>query len=170
MVRGPAGGAAPSFVPVEGTSYAASAQGSDTIVAVGNVAAFALTDLPRGQGQTLLVVEDDNVLRTTLVELLGTWGYGVVEATNGVDALARLAATPAPIDLIISDVVMPHMGGVGLFHALQRQGVRVPMLLLSGHPLGDELESLRQRGLRGVLTKPPSAEQLATTIAAALRA
>lgn len=64
---------------------------------------------------------------------------------------------------------MPHMAGIGLFNALQRKGLKVPMLLLTGNPMGDELESLRGRGLRAVLAKPPSAEQLAITIAAALQ-
>jgi two-component system cell cycle sensor histidine kinase/response regulator CckA len=138
------------------------------VVAAGDGAAFTLTDLPRGQGQTILVVEDNEALRGTLVELLGTWGYAVEEATNGLEALARLAELSRPVDLIISDAVMPHMGGVGLFNALDRQHLRVPIILLTGHPLGDEQEALRQRGLRGVLAKPPSAEQLANMIAATL--
>jgi len=140
------------------------------IVAAGDISAFALADLPRGEGQTILVVEDDSALRGTLVELLQTWGYCIIEATNGQEALSRLAEQHGQPNLVISDVVMPHMGGVGLFHALRRQGLEIPMILLTGHPLGEELAGLHAFGLYAALVKPPSAEQLAATIAAALRA
>jgi DNA-binding NtrC family response regulator len=75
----------------------------------------------------------------------------------------------APFQLIISDVVMPKLGGVGLLKALRKTGDATPLILLTGHPMGDELEPLCQHGLHGWLTKPPDAEQLSHMIAEALR-
>ncbi len=122
-----------------------------------------------GHGEHVLVVEDHAPLRTTLVELVAAWNYHVEAAINGEDALARMKEAAAPFQLIISDVVMPKLGGVGLLKALRKTGDATPLILLTGHPMGDELEPLCQHGLHGWLTKPPDAEQLSHMIAEALR-
>jgi len=140
------------------------------VVTAGTPLPATLPNYPRGQGQTVLVVEDDAALRATLVELLELWNYQVREAANGAEAIALLTEEHVQIDLILSDMVMPTMGGTALFNALHRQGIRTPMIIMTGHPFGEELEGLRQLGLRGWLPKPPGAEQLAQAIAAALRA
>ncbi len=131
-----------------------------------------LADLPRGRGQNILVVEDEASLRVSLVELLTGMGYHVEEAPNGAEALvwltdpARMAA--APVDLILSDVVMPRMGGVALLKVLRQRGVQTPLVLMSGHPVGDDHIGLEQLGMTAWLDKPPSRWQLAHTVAAAL--
>jgi signal transduction histidine kinase/ActR/RegA family two-component response regulator len=122
-----------------------------------------------GHGEHILVVEDHAPLRTTLVELVAAWNYDVEAAINGEDALARIKETCKPFRLIISDVVMPKLGGVGLLRALRTAGDATPLILLTGHPMGNELEPLRAHGLHGWLAKPPDAEQLSHMIAAALQ-
>jgi len=122
-----------------------------------------------GHGEHILVVEDHAPLRTTLVELVAAWNYDVEAAINGEDALARIKETRKPFRLIISDVVMPKLGGVGLLRALRTAGDATPLILLTGHPMGNELEPLRAHGLHGWLAKPPDAEQLSHMIAAALQ-
>jgi two-component system cell cycle sensor histidine kinase/response regulator CckA len=154
--------------PGEGTCFTIFLPALALMVA-GGVDAKALTEMPRGHGQTVLVVEDDSALRSTIAELLGMWDYAVVQAANGADALTHLDAPSTPIKLIISDVVMPQLGGVGLFHAIRRKGLRIPVLLMTGHPLGDEIDNLRSLGLAGVLAKPPHADQLAAMIKDALQ-
>jgi len=69
----------------------------------------------------------------------------------------------------LSDVVMPGMGGMALFHALRERGWQMPVILLTGHPMGKELEELRAQGLSAWLTKPLSIERLAQAVADALR-
>ena len=128
-----------------------------------------VTSVAEGHGEHVLVVEDHAPLRTTLVELVTAWNYRVEAAVNGEDALVKLKEAAKPFRLIVSDVVMPKLGGVGLLKALRKVGDATPLILLTGHPMGDELEPLREHGLYGWLTKPPDAEQLSRMIADALQ-
>ena len=70
--------------------------------------------------------------------------------------------------LVLSDVVMPGMGGIALFHALRERSWQMPVILLTGHPMDKEFEELRAQGLAAWLTKPPSVERLARAVADAL--
>jgi two-component system cell cycle sensor histidine kinase/response regulator CckA len=133
----------------------------------------SLTRLPsliRGQGQTILVVEDNNVVRKVLVESLKLLNYQVLQATNGQEALVMLEQYSDEIDLLLSDVVMPEMGGVALLHALKEKGLAVRVVMLTGHPIRKQMEELRAQGMTDWLPKPPRLEQLAEVIARALGA
>jgi PAS domain S-box-containing protein len=129
-----------------------------------------LPSLIRGQGQTILVVEDNNVVRKVLVESLKLLNYQVLQATNGQEALAMLEQYRDEIDLLLSDVVMPEMGGVALLHALKEKGLAVRVVMLTGHPVRKQMEELRAQGMIDWLPKPPRLEQLAEVIARALGA
>lgn len=124
-----------------------------------------LEPLITGRGEIILVVEDDAVTRAALAEGLGSLNYKVLTAANGRDALAVLDEHRDKIALIISDVVMPEMGGMALLQALKQRGIRVPVVMLTGHPLGEALEALRAEGLREWLPKPPTLEKLARIVA-----
>jgi PAS domain S-box-containing protein len=120
------------------------------------------------EARLILVVEDDRPVRNALTESLALLNYRVLEVAHGEEALRILEMRGDEIDLIVSDVVMPKMGGIALFHALQKKGIAVPMILLTGHPLQREVEELCQQGLKGWLLKPPDMEQLAQVVASAL--
>ena len=96
-------------------------------------------------------------------------GYRVLEAANGRQALDILERHAKEIALVLSDVVMPHMGGIALFHTLKQNHPGIPMVLLTGHAMEDELKELQAQGLSSWLLKPPSPEQLAQTVARVLR-
>jgi CheY-like chemotaxis protein len=120
-------------------------------------------------------VEDDAATRAAVVGSLELLGYQILEATNGQEALSIYkqhtdqADHPGRIALVLSDLVMPEMGGQVLFYALKRQKSDVKVLLLTGHPLEEEgLEALRAQGLKGWLPKPPSLERLAKVVAQVL--
>ena len=124
---------------------------------------------PQGYGQLIMVVEDDMMLRTALTEYLEIWGYQTISAENGEEALQLLSETAKPVSLILSDVIMPRMGGINLFRALQAQNNQIPIILLTGHPLEEEMiATLRNEGLQVWLPKPPNLNQLAQAIASLL--
>jgi hypothetical protein len=123
------------------------------------------SSFPYGQGQVVLLVEDNPTVRETLRDTLQALKYQVGEATNGREALALLEQSAQPIDLVLSDVVMPELGGVALFRAVQERGLAVPVVLLTGHALEREMEQLHSEGLAGWLPKPPDLAQLAQELA-----
>jgi CheY-like chemotaxis protein len=125
-----------------------------------------------GQGETILVVEDDATLRTALAESLMELNYEVLEASSGHAALELLAQNVSDgrtIALVLSDLVMPEMGGQALFHAMRERGIAVPVVMLSGHPMEHELERLHTQGLAGWMLKPPDIGELAEVLAEALK-
>jgi two-component system, cell cycle sensor histidine kinase and response regulator CckA len=124
---------------------------------------------PRGRGELILVVEDAKTLRTALRDYLQMWGYRTLEAANGEEALTLLAEQGEPVSLILSDVVMPRLGGINLFRKLREQGGQIPIILLTGHPLDEEMiAALRAEGLQAWLSKPPNMPQLAQVIESVL--
>jgi two-component system, cell cycle sensor histidine kinase and response regulator CckA len=125
--------------------------------------------LQSGQGQRLLIVEDDPTIRQALVDSLTFLNYEVMEAVNGREALTILAAKADEIALVLSDAVMPEMGGVALFHAIQQKKLNIPVVLLTGHPLSKEMENLETLGLTGWLSKPPDLVNLSHILAKALQ-
>ncbi len=128
-----------------------------------------ISAVPRGHGEAVLVVEDGDAVRAALVASLEQWNYQTLEAANGEQALAVMEEQGENIDLVLSDVVMPGMSGIALFHALRQKGWRTPVILLTGHPMDRELEKLRAQGLSAWLAKPPSIERLVQAVADALR-
>ncbi len=122
----------------------------------------------QGQGETVLVVEDHATLRAALVDILQAMNYRSLQAANGREALALLEERADEIALVLSDLVMPEMGGQALFHALEERGLALPMVILSGHPMKHELKELQAQGLAGWLLKPPDVEQLGRLLAQAL--
>jgi len=126
-------------------------------------------ETPRGQGQVVLVVEDNAVLRRALCETLVDNGYQVREASDGLAALALLGEEDIHVDLVLSDVVMPRMGGLALANALRERGWAIPVILMSGHPRQRNLDELLAQGVADWLPKPPNLDDLARAVDAAFR-
>lgn len=106
------------------------------------VQAFAPTLAPRIQAtETILLVEDDPTLRPLIAEILSMNGYHVVEAANGLAALSISSEQKGSIDLVITDLVMPEMGGVELLKQLVASHPRMKALFISGYT---ETAALRQ--------------------------
>ncbi len=85
-----------------------------------------------GGNETILIVEDDPLVREPIVELLKEAGYQVFEAANGEEALAFLEEQKP--DLVISDLVMPKLGGEELAHIIQEKYPDIKIILSSGYP------------------------------------
>lgn len=122
----------------------------------------------QGQGETVLLVEDNAALRDALAGILEELNYRTLQAASGRQALAVLEQRAGEIALVLSDLVMPEMGGQALFHALRQRGLTLPVVILSGHPAEDELKALQAQGLAGWMLKPPDARQLGQLLAQVL--
>jgi CheY-like chemotaxis protein len=90
-----------------------------------------------------------------------------VQAGNGQEALVCLARPWQQVDVILCDVVMPRLGGIGLVKALRKDGVTTPVILMSGYAAGEARTGLREAGVTAWLDKPPSSAALAGALAAA---
>ena len=94
----------------------------------------ALTPLPRAAGtETILLVEDQTEVRRFAAASLQSYGYHVIEASNGQEALQLHNTIEEPIHLVLTDIVMPGITGVELSRRLQLQNPRVKVLLVSGY-------------------------------------
>jgi len=88
----------------------------------------------RSEGtETILFAKDEQLLRRVTADYLRSRGYKVLEATNGMDALAQCKAYKAKIDLLITDVVMPGTGGIELAEEVAKLRPGVQVLLVSGY-------------------------------------
>jgi len=88
---------------------------------------------PLGGKETILLVEDDQTLRKLAVTLLEKYGYIVIEAIDGDEALARFSEYKESIDLLITDVVMPKRGGIELFEEIKKFKPEIKVLFMSGY-------------------------------------
>lgn len=129
------------------------------------------TELQYGQGQKILLVEDDPATRQAVADGLTLLNYEVIEAVNGREALSILETKADEISLVLSDAVMPELGGIALLHAMRQQNLTIPVILLTGHPLNTlrkKVEDLQSLGLNGLLPKPPNLEELSHLLARVL--
>jgi two-component system, cell cycle sensor histidine kinase and response regulator CckA len=127
----------------------------------------SINTLHSGSGQTILIVEDERIMRQTLSDILLKLGYKTIMAKDGAEALETLAQVK-DVDLILSDMVMPRMGGAELLQNLNQQQISLPVIILSGYAFHEDMRQLRHLGMKGWLSKPPDLEQLAQLIHAAL--
>ncbi|MFG2913172.1 response regulator transcription factor [Kitasatospora sp. NPDC048298] len=117
--------------------------------------------------RTVLVVEDDPGVRSTLDHLLRFEGYRVLTTADGQEALELLEHRRP--DLALVDVVMPRLDGLALCRMLRRRGDRLPILVLTArHQLGDRVAGL-DAGADDYLAKPFATEELLARIRALLR-
>ncbi len=89
-------------------------------------------ELFSGSG-TILLVEDEAIVRDLVVALLEPEGYTVVQAINGLEAIRLFEDREGKVDLVISDIVMPEMGGKQLFEVLRQRDPTLKFILMTGY-------------------------------------
>jgi two-component system cell cycle sensor histidine kinase/response regulator CckA len=122
----------------------------------GSVAACA-TDDPRivdGGRETILLVEDNEDVRDMARACLKHYGYRVIEAANGTEALRIFKELEGRIDLLFTDVVMPTMGGQSLAESIRAQNPELPVLFMSGHPFDINTKKLAAMDGNDFIQKP----------------
>jgi PAS domain S-box-containing protein len=153
--------------PGHGTTFKIYLPSADHKIGLGSKSEVE-TVAPKRQGTTILLVEDDEIMRSLTRQLLEEHGYTVVEADDGKSALERMKAHPGPIDLLLTDVVMRRMSGPELVERLSATHPALKVVYMSGYT--GELIAEREVLKRGImlLEKPFTRTALLNTIHATL--
>jgi two-component system cell cycle sensor histidine kinase/response regulator CckA len=117
--------------------------------------------------ETILVVEDAEAIRTMVCAMLAQQGYRCLEAADGVDALRLLNETMAPVDLVLTDIIMPKMTGPELGRHLVQLKPNLPIVFMSGYS-DDPIVTELQRMPPMFLAKPFTADALIEKVRQAL--
>jgi CheY-like chemotaxis protein len=120
---------------------------------------------PVGRGETLLVVDDEELVRTAVVRALQSRGYRVLEAGSAAEALSLIDQAAGDVDLLLSDVIMPGGRGTELARVFRERWPGKPVLLMSGYLEPDEHGAPADVV---VLEKPLAPSQLARAVRSAL--
>jgi PAS domain S-box-containing protein len=129
----------------------------------------SLATVPPGQGQVVLLVDDEEALVRLGEEQLAELGYEPVGFSSAAAALDVLRADPGGFDLLLSDEAMPGMTGSELVQAARRIRPDLPVVLMSGFVTPGLLERAKALGIDGVLNKPLASPDIAVALADALR-
>jgi CheY-like chemotaxis protein len=137
------------------------------VALTGKSAAPALEKAAR-TSETILLVEDEAAVRTLAKKILTQRGYRVFEAADGAIALRVAAAHVGEIDLVLTDVAMPNLGGRGMVEELRELSPSIRVLFMSGYPK-EEIFPAKGSGNRiPYLQKPFTGEMLFSEVRAAL--
>ncbi len=122
-------------------------------------------ELPRGHGETILVVEDESSIREITGKILTQYGYRVLSSADGADGCALFARHLSEIDVVLTDIDMPIMGGVEMIKVLKRMKPGIKVIVSSGKGSGiiDKKTTPAERGalqVNSYLAKPYSAERI----------
>jgi two-component system, cell cycle sensor histidine kinase and response regulator CckA len=123
------------------------------------------SDLPVGQGEMILVVDDEESIREITRGTLEAFGYRVLTAGDGTEALAIYADRKNEIAVVLTDMVMPFMDGPATIRALQRMNRDVKIIAASGLGTGHHAGEGALEGVSVFLNKPYTAEKLLKTLA-----
>lgn len=121
------------------------------------------TSLAGGQ-ETILLVEDDELTREALRDILGSLGYRVLATSTGLEAMYLYDKHKDPIDLVLTDMVMPEMNGVEFYQALEARYPGVKVMVATGYPLDDKGKELLERGVLAWIQKPFSTREIALKV------
>jgi PAS domain S-box-containing protein len=121
---------------------------------------------PRGHGELVLIVDDESEIRSVTRHALESYGYRTAMAANGAEALEYLAAGPQSVNVILTDLMMPVMGGAAMFDTLTERGSTVPVVIMSGLAANRSLPICAAAA--GFLAKPFTTAELLRTVSAAV--
>ncbi len=123
-----------------------------------------LISLPRGNGETVLVVDDESSILTITSQTLQAYGYRVLNATDGAEAVAIYAQHRNEIAVVLTDIMMPVMDGPAMIRVLMRINPAIKIVAASGLNSNDSVSKVSGAGVKHFLTKPYSAGILLTTL------
>jgi nitrogen-specific signal transduction histidine kinase/CheY-like chemotaxis protein len=125
--------------------------------------------VPHGQGQTVMIVDDERALVALAEEMLAELGYEAVGFQSSVAALAALRAEPQRFDIVLTDETMPELVGTELAREIRSLRSDMPIVLMSGYAGAKLHERARVLGIREVLGKPLQSVDIAECFGRILR-
>lgn len=134
-------------------------KGSEFIITLNSTP--MLQDNPAQSGKTILIAEDEDILRELLTELLQSYDYTILTASNGIEVLDLLKVRIP--DLLIIDRKMPEMDGITCLHEIKKAGYALPIVLASGSPSEFD-ESLPINLVSKIINKPYNFEELLSLV------
>jgi DNA-binding NtrC family response regulator len=123
---------------------------------------------PRGNGETILVVDDEESLVRLAEEVLAALGYEPVGCVGASEALRVFRAAPQRFDAVLTDAIMPEMSGLELLAELRRVRPELAAMLVSGYGGPDLNAAATAAGAHAVLMKPLGTTDLAQSLAQVL--
>lgn len=127
------------------------------------------TDLPLGHGEVVLVVDDEDAIRQITRSTLETFGYEVLTASDGTEAVGLYAERRNKIAVVLTDMLMPFMDGPATIRALQKMNPDVKIIAASGLSAGHKPGESSLEGVKIFLSKPYTAESLLKALAEILK-
>jgi len=115
-----------------------------------------------GGHETLLVVDDEELILVSARVMFHDLGYEVLTARNGSEALRILKKKK--VDLIITDMIMPGMSGRQLFDELEKNYPRIPVILTSGFSQEQDISAMKEKGLKAFIQKPYTRREISTVL------
>jgi PAS domain S-box-containing protein len=126
--------------------------------------------LPRGSGETILVVDDETSILTITSETLQTFGYKVMTACNGAEGVAIYAQEKEKIAIVLTDLSMPVMDGRATIYALLKINPKAKIVAMSGMDEADSVAKASTAGIKHFISKPYTAGTLLKTLRAVVEA
>jgi DNA-binding response OmpR family regulator len=117
---------------------------------------------------TVLVVEDDEMIRDAMTRILVREGYHALTAESGRDALGFLRAPLSPIDVVILDVHLPDVSGIDLCARIREVHPKLPIVVCTGEAEPAEAARLLELGVQRYFRKPVTIDELLASVEAAL--
>jgi DNA-binding NtrC family response regulator len=118
----------------------------------------------------ILIVDDDPIQRRLLEAMVRRFGYEIEAVDSGESALARLESSDRPpVDLVILDLVMPDLDGMGVLERMRQRDIKIPAIVQTAHGSIEAVISAMRAGAQDFVVKPVGAERLQVSIKNALR-
>jgi CheY-like chemotaxis protein len=124
--------------------------------------------LPQGQGELVLLVDDEESIRRVARQTLERHGYRMIEASDGTQGLVQYTQHQSEVRLVITDLSMPFMDGPAFIRALRRLNPKARIIAMSGHQSKLHVGHLPPKSVQALLTKPFDAAELLQTLQRAL--
>jgi PAS domain S-box-containing protein len=120
--------------------------------------------LPPGNGELILVVDDEDSIRDITKTSLESYNYKAITASDGIEAIALYAEHRDEISVVLTDMVMPSMDGITTIRTLRKINPAVKIIAVSGLAFSDKVNTIYDMGVKAFLSKPYTAKQLLETI------